>query len=249
MKKPYKISYVMYSSMGKVRRNNEDNYYVDKKYREDLTFTEDECISGELSSEDNNMLAVFDGMGGEACGEVASLVAAKTCKDFSSNHSDFEEYLYELANLCNQEILDETEKRSLVLMGTTCCMIQFSKEDIYVLNVGDSRIYKLSHKKLSQVSTDHVAYGYANKAPLTKFLGMVVEKEPLNPYLAMGKYKVGDMFLLCTDGITDMVNDEGIEKILSQKKPLNDLAKELVDIANELGGIDNSTVVLCKVSH
>lgn len=234
--------------MGKIRRNNEDNYYVDGIYRKDVTLTEDESFSGTLYSDNNEMAAVFDGMGGEACGEVASLVAARTCFDFSSRRKEFEEYLYELSDMINNEVLRETDIRSLVLMGTTGCMIQFGDDAVYVLNVGDSRIYKYSKGEFKQISVDHVARGFSSKAPLIKFFGLPVDKKPLGPYIAMGSYEEGDMYVLCTDGITDMISDEEIRKELDNAENVSVCAKRLVQTALANGGIDNATVIVCKVT-
>lgn len=249
MKKRYQIDYCVYTTMGKLRKNNEDNYYVEGKYRQDVASTKDECLCGTFISDANEMVAVFDGMGGEACGEIASLVAAKACNAFRENRLSYEEYLYELCEICNKEVLNETKERSLVLMGTTGCMIQFSNNEVYVLNVGDSRIYKLSHHKLNQISVDHVAAGYSNKAPITKFLGMPIDDTQVNPYIAMGSYKVGDLYLACTDGITDLISDDEIKEILSEKGSIDRSAKKLIDLAMDRGGVDNATLAICKIAH
>lgn len=241
------VEYGVSCSLGKARKNNEDNFYIDGKYRTEINSITDEFHCGEFSTNENSMAAVFDGMGGEACGEIASLVAAQTCEKFSVHKNEYEEYLYELANICNEEVLDETQRRSLVLMGTTTCMLQFSDNDVYALNVGDSRIYKLSRRKLTQVSEDHVAFSKNTKAPLTKFLGMPLENESLNPYIVMDTCKAGDVYLLCTDGITDMLSIEQIAKILNQKKSASEISKDFIEMANYFGGIDNSTAIVCKI--
>ena len=244
--KKFRIEYACLTTVGKVRRNNEDNYYASGKYRTDLYSVEDELVTGALLSEDNDTLAVFDGMGGEACGEVAAMVAASHTELFCRDRAEYEEYLYELAEMLNTKVREECEERSLVLMGTTCAMIQFGKSDLYVLNAGDSRVYKLSSHELRRVSEDHCARSYRGKA-LTKFLGLPGEG-PLSPYIAMGSYKAGDMFLLCTDGVTDMLSDEEIQAIIDQKAPLDMLVRELIDEALARGGVDNATALLCRIN-
>lgn len=235
----------MYSNMGKVRKNNEDNYFIEGKYREDIYSTEDDYIEGSFTNDDNKFLAVFDGMGGEACGEIASLVAAKTSSEFSIPEND--EYLSILQETMNKAVLEETKKKSLVLMGTTSALIQFSPEKIYISNVGDSRIYKFNNNKLVRISVDHIANDYNGKAPLTKFLGFPDEEAPLDPFVAMGNYIDNDLFLLTTDGLTDMLSNTEIEEVLTEEKSLEEYAKILISKVLDKGAIDNTTFILCKI--
>lgn len=234
--------------MGNVRRNNEDNFYCDSNYRLDPDSKDEIVLFGSVSSKDNELFAVFDGMGGEACGEIASFVAAQNCKVFCENKSEYQEYLYELCSLLNERIVEETSARSLVLMGTTAAMIQFYKNEIYILNVGDSKIYKLSKGNLQQISQDHTAPGFNGKAPLTKFLGMPIGERSLSPYIARGSYKNSDIFILCTDGVSDMLGEENLLNLASQDKPLDIIAKDITELAKENGGVDNATVILCKIT-
>ncbi len=191
------------------------------------------------------MFAVFDGMGGEACGEIASFVAASHSELFARDRERYEEYLYELSELLNEKVREETEARSLVLMGTTAAMIQFCKGDIYVLNAGDSRVYRLLKHELKQLSVDHIAIGYGGKA-ITKFLGMPTD-DKLRPYIASGEYKAGDVYLLCTDGVTDMLSDEEILSLIDNKDPLDTSCRALINAAMEKGGVDNATAILLRV--
>lgn len=243
----FDIEYACVSTVGRLRKNNEDNFYVDAHYRTDLFALDDDRVSGTLCSADNPMVAVFDGMGGEACGEVAAFVAAESCEKFSHERDGYEEYLYELSEMLNERVREECERRSLVLMGTTCAMVQFGTTDIYVLNAGDSRIYKLASHELRRVSEDHCAGGYHGKA-LTKFLGLPGD-EKLRPYIAMGGYKAGDMFLLCSDGVTDMLSDDEIRACIDHRLPVDTLARNLIDQALERGGYDNATALLCRIKR
>ncbi len=246
MKKTYTIEYGCACTVGKVRRNNEDNFYCAGDFRLDCDSLDDVVLGGKVKSIDNELFAVFDGMGGEACGEIASFVAAQHCKVFCEDKAQYQEDLYELSNKLNDRVLEETEARSLVLMGTTAAMIQFYKDEIYILNAGDSKIFKLSKDNLNQISQDHVAQGYRGKAPLTKFLG-IPDSKGLMPYIARGEYKVADMFVLCTDGVSDMISEDALIQMLKAKKPLDVIAKNIIEKANENGGVDNATVILCKI--
>ena len=239
------IEYACVCSVGRRRRNNEDNFYCDGQIREDVNSLDDVLLSGEVSADTNELFAVFDGMGGEACGEVASYTAAAESRAFSQSRMEYEEYLYELAERLNERVREETESLSLVLMGTTAAMLQISGEDVYILNAGDSRIYKLSRHELRQISEEHTVFSGGGKA-ITKFLGLPVGHS-LHPYIAMGKYKPGDVFLLCSDGVTDMLTDDEIRDIIDSKKELKTLARELADAALEKGGIDNTTAILLRL--
>ena len=244
--KKFAIDYACVCSVGKLRRNNEDNFYCDGHIREDMYSNEDAVCSGRVSSQTNELFAVFDGMGGEACGEVASYVAASHAALFVQDRMNYEEYLYELAEHLNDMVRCETESRSLVLMGATAVMLQVSGDDVYVLNAGDSRAYKLSGHELRQISEDHITVGYGGKA-ITKFIGLP-EGHRLAPYIAMGKYKAGDMFLLCSDGVTDMLTDDEIRMIIDDKQPVDLLCRALVDAALQKGGVDNTTAILLRIT-
>lgn len=230
-----------------MRRNNEDNFYCDGRIREDISSNDEIVLSGSVASDANEMFAVFDGMGGEACGEVASFVAASHTQLFARDRAQYEEYLYELAELLNDKVREETEARSLVLMGTTAAMIQFSDGDLYVLNAGDSRVYRLLKHELRQISADHIAVGYGGKA-ITKFLGMPGD-DKLRPYIAVGQYKPGDVYLICSDGVTDMLSNDEIREIIDNKKPVEASCRALVDAALEKGGVDNTTAILLRVGR
>ena len=239
------IDYACICALGKVRRNNEDNFYCGGRIREDIYSNDETSLSGSVSSDSNELFAVFDGMGGEACGEVASFVAASHSELFARDRAQYEEYLYELAEHLNDKVREETEARSLVMMGTTAAMLQLSRDDVYVLNAGDSRVYKLSSHELKRITKDHVAPAYGGKA-ITKFIGMP-DGNPLSPYIAMGKFRTGDIYLLCSDGVTDMLSDSEILNILDDRRPVTELCRRLVDAALDRGGVDNTTAIVLKI--
>ena len=245
MSKNFQIDYAVCCVTGKIRRNNEDNFYCDGRFREDVNSNDDVACSGTVSSGSNELFAVFDGMGGEACGEVASFIAASHTELFARDREQYEVYLYELSELLNEKVREETEARSLVLMGTTAAMIQFCGEDVYILNAGDSRIYRLNDCGFKQLSTDHAAYVYGGKA-ITKFLGMPGD-EKLRPYIAEGKCRKDDVFLICSDGVTDMLTDDEIRGLIDSRQPLEVTCRALVDAALEHGGVDNTTAILLRV--
>lgn len=240
----FKAEYAAVCCTGRLRRNNEDNFCCDGHIREDVSSAADAVCGGTVRASDNALFAVFDGMGGEACGEVASYIAARGSADYVSSAPQGE-YIYALSLMLNEKIREETESRSLVLMGTTAAMLQLSDDTVYILNAGDSRIYKLSRHELRQISKEHIAVEHRGRA-LTKFLGLP-EGHELDPYIARGGCQSGDIFLLCTDGVTDMLTDEEIRCLIDVRGELSQTARRLVDAALEKGGIDNITAVLIRV--
>ena len=243
MSKRFEIEYAALCTLGRVRRNNEDNFYCGGRIREDINSTDDAAVSGTVYSDTNELFAVFDGMGGEACGEVASFVAASHAESFARDRMHYEVYLYELAELLNEKVCEETAARSLVMMGGTAAMVQLAGGDIYALNAGDSRIYRLSDHYLKQISEDHIAF-YGSKA-ITKFLG-IPGGAPLRPYIAEGQLKSGDVYLICSDGVTDMLDDSEITAIIDSDEPLDVLCRRLIDAAMQNGGVDNTTAILLR---
>lgn len=247
MRKTYVIDYGCGCTMGRVRKNNEDNFYCAGEIRMDPDSTEEVFHSGTFTSKDNETMAVFDGMGGEACGEVASYLAASTCQQFLKNKAHYNDYLYELSVMLNDRVVAETKARSVVLMGSTAAMMQFNRKEIYILNSGDSRIYKFTNGELTQLSKDQVAKGYKGKSPLTNFLGVPPEKRDFVPYIARGDYRNEDIFVMCTDGVTDMIGEENLARLISEKTDLMTITKNIIEMAKEYGGVDNATVIVCKI--
>lgn len=239
-----KIAYAVVCSTGRVRRNNEDNFYCDGHIRADVNDTADVMFSGTVDADAGELFAVFDGMGGESCGEIASLTAAQRAAQYVRDQAGTAEYLRQLADLLNESVVEETKERSLVLMGTTAAMLSVSGDEVFILNAGDSRIYRLSRHELRQLSEDHVAY--RRGSAITTFLGMP-EGYPFTPYAAKGHYKAGDLYLLCSDGVTDMLSDDEILRIIDDKLDIDVLARALADAALEKGGVDNTTVLLLKL--
>lgn len=239
-----RVEYAVVCSTGKIRKNNEDNFYCAGHIREDVNSVEDAAFSGTVDAAENELFAVFDGMGGEACGEVASYIAANCSLLFTRGKDAYTEYLKPLASQINVSVREETESRCLVLMGTTAAMLQVNGEDVYILNSGDSRIYQLSRHELRQLSEDHIAVAYGSNA-ITQFLGMPEGYEE-DPYVARGKFKPGDMYLLCSDGITDMLSDDEICRIIDDRMDVEVLTRALTDAALDKGGVDNITALLLR---
>lgn len=244
----YIIQYACVNIRGRVRENNEDNFFAQGRFRRSEQPDGDIVLTGRFRSDENQILAVYDGMGGEESGEVASLIAASGTGDFSGVSGDGPDTLNQMCWVLNRRVFYHASTNNIRCMGTTAAVIRFDSEDISVCNLGDSRIYRLSESGLRQISRDHVLPGYsARKAPITQYLGMPEVDVMLEPHLARGAYRSGDRFLLCSDGITDMVRLEEIARIMADSQDPEQCAMTLTARAMENGGVDNITAIVCQV--
>jgi protein phosphatase len=219
-------------------------------------------------SDEAGLYLVADGMGGHAHGEVASALAIKTVTEhFAAQTSGSRlSAVVEAVKLANRTIHQAaTEAVSaqieggtmLAGMGTTIVALATDQDSVVIAHVGDSRIYRLRHGRLEALTRDHslAALAAAHDASLpplrgglrniiTRALGIEAEvevevrEEPLTE---------GDLFLLCSDGLTNMVSDERIEAILAADPPLQTACETLVAEANQNGGKDNVSCVLVQV--
>lgn len=235
--------------MGSIRQNNEDNFYALGRYRRQDETDNDIAIKGTFSSNDNQILAVYDGMGGENCGEVAALMAASGTEKYCGNSSDSVMILNDLCSSLNNEIFNFADSNSLGCVGTTAALLLFS-DKIYACNLGDSRIYKISNNLIDQISMDHsMPSPHRRKAPLTQFLGLPEDEIQLSPFITQGEYGAGDKYLICSDGITDLIEENEILKIVSENNSIEVATDTLVSLAIQRGGIDNITIILCDISN
>ena len=249
----YQIEYAYTCHIGKIRNNNEDNFWCCGDSLEAQNQGMSHIRSGYMKQSEYPLLAVFDGMGGESCGEMAAFLAAEACGEHFKTakdgiRNDPEEFLNEICESMNQAICDYGRTNKINSMGTTAALLAFAEGAVYSCNLGDSRIYKSDREKFYQISQDHVlGRSLFGKAPLTQYLGMEEENLQLEPSISRQEIKIGDRFLLCSDGITDMLSDGEIADILSRDIPVAKTVEILVDRALKKGGRDNITVVLCEI--
>jgi protein phosphatase len=240
--------------IGKIRKNNEDNFFFDGKCleRENNGLNHPACVEEPLKN--GFSVAVFDGMGGENYGEYASYAAARQMQQTQRTLTDFlipeKNYLLRLTNQLNGAVNQVQQEMHTDRVGSTMVGLYFSGRYVYVCNVGDSRAYRLRDGEFLQLSVDHVEKrpGRENrKAPLTQYLGFGSDEIQLEPHIAKGQIKRGDVYLLCSDGLTDMLSNFEISDILMQQTDAEFCVKELIDAALERGGRDNVTAIVCRL--
>ncbi|HZI64160.1 MAG TPA: Stp1/IreP family PP2C-type Ser/Thr phosphatase [Thermoanaerobaculia bacterium] len=242
------------SDVGLTRTHNEDCFDIDP---------------------DHHMYVVADGMGGHSHGEVASRIAVKAIRDFVAQTADgdttwpfaYDTRLQRHSNrlkaavrIAHDRVLRAIRQDgTLVGMGTTVVGFLIDDDTAAVAHVGDSRAYRLRDGHLDLLTQDHtwvneqVVAGYLSeeqarahplKNVVTRALGgeseVVVDVKEFD-------LRPGDVYLLCSDGLTTMLSDEEIEKRLQASQPGDQICRSLVKDANSRGGLDNVTVVLLSV--
>lgn len=235
------------TNVGRRRRGNEDAYHADPA---------------------RGIFLVADGMGGHAAGEVASELVSSTvagalaeARDRGTGGEALLERLQAASHAAHDAIVACCAgDRRYKGMGTTltACVIEPSGE-IRVGHIGDSRLYRVRDGRLEQLTHDHtwvqrevdggrLAADAARQHPLSHIITRVLSEDS-DPEMDLLSDRVapGDLLLLATDGLYNMVDDTTIHEILSPGKPLAESAKALIRAANKAGGMDNITVVLVEV--
>jgi protein phosphatase len=240
--------------VGRQRQHNEDSFVVEN---------------------DARLFLVADGMGGHAAGEIASRIAVDSITEFILHtredegtwpHAYDEHYkrstnrLMAAVRLANTRVLEAMRKDARLRgMGTTVVACLTDDSTVSVAHVGDSRAYLIRDNQLSRITNDHswvfeqvqagmLTEAEAEKHPLrnviTRALGGALQ---VSPDATEIEAKTGDVYLLCSDGLTGMLpEDEILRLVTSNEGNLEHACKELIDAANERGGLDNVTAVLVR---
>ncbi len=233
-----------------VRHNNEDSCLVIPPWSS-LAIKKGACL-----------LAVADGMGGQNAGEVASGLAVKSALDWFEANS-FEVFSPQLledmfATVNNAVWSHSQENPGTSGMGTTMTIVLFKGGRALVGHIGDTRLYRLRENRLVQLTNDHSLVGEqvrmgkitpeaARIHPTRHILSRVLgSRQFVVPDIFETGLQVGDVFMLCSDGLSGMVEDHEIQELLIGSS-LARSAKDLVEAANQAGGKDNSTVVVTKI--
>ena len=250
-----RIRFAGKTDVGRVRAHNEDDFML---------------------PEEMACCAISDGMGGHACGEVASMIAVQTIEKYYRRTCEEEtptwpfflppieverNRMVTAIKLANSEIYDQAaadpNKKG---MGCTVDAMYFSQGRFYIGHVGDSRGYRFRAGQLTQLTEDHSLLNdyrrvkemsdaeieaFPHKNVVVRALGLT---EHVAVDVVVDEYALGDIFLLCSDGLTDMLDDSVICEIIEKRQNrLDGVCEALIDAANEAGGKDNITAVLMHV--
>ncbi len=253
---PLKLRAEGLTDVGRKRKNNEDYFSVEPKL---------------------GLYIVADGMGGHASGEIASRMAVETLRSFfiETERDQDKTWPYKMnkalsyeenrlivgIKLANKLIYSKAQSDiRLRGMGTTIVAMSTLDDIAYIAHVGDSRVYRLRDDKFEQLTEDHSLLNdykklkkltpeeienFPHKNVIVRALGM---KDTVQVDLRTEELRAGDLFLLCSDGLSGMLSDEEMYNIVREhRKNLKKTCQILVEEANNKGGHDNITVVLVEV--
>lgn len=232
------------SDIGKTREMNQDYVYTS------------ENAVGNLP----NLFIVADGMGGHKAGEFASRYTVETI--VASIEQDVGTEPVEIINraICtaNEKLIQKAEENEdMTGMGTTVVVVTVFGTTVYVANVGDSRMYVIG-KEITQITKDHslveemvrmgeiakdAAKDHPDKNIITRAIGAA--KEVTADFFQI-EVETGDYILMCSDGLTNMVEDVDIKNIVKGQRDVAERVEKLVEAANNNGGLDNITVVIIE---
>lgn len=226
-----------------------------RKVNQDYVFASEQAV-GNLP----NLFVVADGMGGHNAGDFASSFAVQVLLDSIRQDEDFNpiKIIRKGIVTANRQLLEQAVKHEgMTGMGTTLVAVTVVERYAYIANVGDSRLYVVD-EEIRQVTNDHSlvqemvrmgeisreeAAHHPDKNIITRALGAA---EHVDIDFFDVKLKPESIILLCSDGLTNMVEDQEIERIVKSGESLEGMARQLVDLANNNGGKDNIAVVLVK---
>jgi len=242
------------TNVGMKRDHNEDSFYLPVNER---------------------LAIVADGMGGHASGEIASRMAVETIVSYfketegeqqltwpfkvDRGHNQTINRMATAIKLANQQIFEGAERKSEWHgMGTTVVSTLFLDDVLIVGHVGDSRLYRVREGGIDQITEDHSLLNdylkakkltpeeieaFPHKNVIVRALGM---KDTVTVDINRVEPKDGDIFLLCSDGLSGMVTDKQMEQILQSQADLDKACAQLIDAANANGGNDNVTCILAQ---
>ncbi len=251
------------SETGKVRGNNEDNLCIDGELFSAIQL--DEGVRFADAFDFPCVIGVCDGMGGQEFGEFASAVTAQAIAEYRDAlcGEDSETAITEFVTAANTRICNEitaTGKR----IGTTGAFMIFKNDLVVAVNIGDSRIYRYQNGVLSKISIDHTeaqmkinmglmtpeqAETDGSRHRLTQYLGLFEDEMVLTPAIFEKAPEFDEIYLICSDGLTDMASDEVIAGILQNGGTASQIADHLITAALSAGGGDNVTVAVAKITE
>ncbi len=250
-----RISSFGMSDVGMRREKNEDSFLV---------------------NDDAMLYAVADGMGGHLGGDIASKIAAQTINEVivalnsdpetvlqsegpSFKPGEYQGYLRYAIRLASQKIFEKSKSDpGLKGMGTTAVALLLRNKKAYIANVGDSRVYRIRGGEIVQITKDHslvaeqIRAGIITEddARIHRFKNIITRsvgfQEDVEADIDIRVIRAGDVFALCSDGLSNMLRDHEIRDVVANNTVQGSCSR-LIDIANARGGDDNITVVLAKV--
>jgi PPM family protein phosphatase len=238
---------VAFSGRGAVRPHNEDSVAIDGQ-----RLGQESVVRFPLNEDVDHLIVVADGMGGHARGELASQIAVRSIGEVWINRRpNFEPV--EAARVANRAVYEAmADDPALRGMGATVVAVHVRAAKVMWFNVGDSRGYLLRDGELKQFTVDHVPMGGTGAGKgrshsITQSIGGGYSQMEIWPAAGLLEVRKSDVFLLCTDGLTDPVSDDLIKRLLLQSRTMTEAAASLIEAAEMNGSPDNVSLVLVRL--
>lgn len=256
-----RISAACSCHIGKRRKNNEDNFFFAGRYMASCNNGLGSILEKNFPLKKDRFFAVFDGMGGGEYGEIASYMGAKATEEYlnaeeADDIAGKKGYLEKMCTHVNDRIFKETLRLDAEMMGSTLAGLYFTGNQVWTVNVGDSRCFLLRDGKLRQISEDQTDEAYmkengiqGRKPYLTQYMGMNPEEVRVLPYMDCLQTKRGDRFLICSDGVSDMVPVDFLETMMQQTQSTAKCVDEILTAALDAGGKDNITAIVLEINR
>lgn len=249
----WRIKYAACSVQGSARKKNQDNLLCHEFFLpEDHTGTDG--IWYEETDSLPALFCVFDGLGGEMKGEEASFFACESIRNqfigrgIQRQKLGSERYVREICREADRRIQQYTGAK--YQSGSTVAGILFARDDIICFHVGDSRIYRMRGRSLKRLTQDHICCEQKREGPvLSQALGIRADRTEIEPDILTFPFRDSDLYLLCTNGITQSLSGHVIRKILINNTDINKQAEMLVSEAVSRGSLDDGTVILCRLEQ
>lgn len=253
----YNILSCVCSHVGNIRTKNDDNVcfngIVNIQNNKELFL---QSVEKPISTLNTSIFAIFDGIGGFSESQIASKLASDVFADYINNlgtvqnlfNTNIPKILNELCLKAN-DIICQKRLDTHLNLGTTCACVVFKNNSLYICNVGDSKIFRFYNNELTQISMDHVSnfLSSSNKPKIYQYLGLNEIDVIIEPYIEKFKILPNEIYLLCSDGLTDLVSLEKISQVLNEKSSLEQSLQILLNEALNNGGNDNISIILCEV--
>ncbi len=262
----YRLRVSVSTHIGKVRGNHEDNFYMKGIYLHEH-FRNDFSATYTIDDPDGMFFAVFDGMGGAAYGEIASEIAMQILRKYeveleeAENTRTVDQIISAYTREANNAVCEMLREKQSISGGTTFALLYFIGGQARIYYLGDSRIYHAHEAGITCLTRDHTlanqkldagiyteeeALNSPDQHRLTLFIGSDKSEIGLNADIRRPvTLRVGDKFMLCTDGLSNMCSDEEMHGLLSQNY-FNEAAI-LVQEALNHGGADNATCIVLEI--
>lgn len=253
----FKVDAACGSCIGNGRSNNEDNFYFNRKHLPEKNKGLNNPIKYSGTTSESVMFAVFDGMGGGVSGEEASCKAseifAEEYKKLDEIALSGKEFMITACIKANDIINEISAKRQVGTLGTTVAALYLSQDEAVSCNMGDSKVFRIRNNQMMQISEDHtdekimLSMGIKKKPVLLQYLGVPNTEMAIEPFVAKGDIQDEDIFVLCSDGVTDVIRPDEIYSLIKEKK-VDEAVKAIIAEVNMRDGADNATIVIAKLT-